>query len=327
MPFGDIFGQERAITYLTRSLAAGRVAHAYLFAGPDGVGKKRTALTLAQALNCPEKPGDPCGVCSPCRRIWGGTHPDVKLIVPEGNTIKIAQIRALQGEVYYRPLEGRYKVYILAEAHKMTEEAANCFLRVLEEPPAYIVFILLTEQPANLLPTVVSRCQLLPFYEFPLNLIREKLESELGLAPDQAAVVAAMAGGSWGRARELAESDLPQLIRERVLEIVTTLCHKDQARRWQLAAELEKEDLTLLLEQLLYWYRDLLVLKETGIKELLINRDQAEYLEEAAQKYSRRGLLGALGAIQETLKLLAENVNIRLALDVLLGRLEPDCSP
>jgi len=326
MPFADLVGQDLAVSCLERSLGRGRIAHAYLFAGPDGVGKEKAALALAQALNCPEASPAPCGSCSTCRRIGEGLHPDVRRVAPAGNSIKIDQIRALGQEAYYRPLEGRRKVYLIAEAHKMTEEAANSFLRLLEEPPPYALFILLTSQPDSLLPTILSRCQLVPFFPLPLSLLRDKLERELGLARERAVLVAALAGGSWERARELAASDLAEKLRRQLLDLVTILWERDQAGRWLWGEELEKaEELPLLLEQLRLWFRDLLVLKLTGAGELLLNQDQPGRLGEMAKGYSTGRLLAALEALGEAQRLLAGNANTRLVLDVLVGKLGPDC--
>lgn len=323
MPFGDIFGQAQALKLLARTLSQGRVAHAYLFTGPEGVGKRKTALTWAEALNCLAGGADGCGKCNNCRRIQAGTFPDVKEIEPEGSSIKIAQIRSIFKEIYFRPLEGRYKVYIIAAADKMTEEAANSFLKLLEEPPAYAVFVLITSQINLLLPTVISRCQIVPFYQLSIALIRKKLV-ETGLSPKAAGDLALLAGGSWGRAQALAGTEAGK-IRQRVFQLVAALCRQDLPYRWQVAGEIEKEeDKLLFLEQLLFWYRDLLILKETGAKDLLLNWDQEALLKELNQYYSRQRLLEALETIAETSNLLGGSVNHRLALDVLVGKLEPD---
>ncbi len=328
MAFADILGQEVAVKCLTRSLAQDRITHAYLFTGPEGVGQREAAIILAQALNCPQNHRDPCGSCSSCRRISANNYPDVKGLLPEGNNIKIDQIRALRKDIYYRPLEGRRKVYIISAAHKMTIQAANSMLCILEEPPPYAVFILLTSQEAKLLSTIISRCQKVPFYPLSAGLIKDKLEAEVGLQGEKAGVVAALAGGSWDRARELVESGRAGEIQRRVVALATTVCGANEAEKWQVAEEWEKsEDLPLLLDQLLFWFRDLLVLKETGGVELLLHQDELPRLRQMVRHYSRKKLLHALGALQEMIALLTTNVNTRLALDVLVGGLEADNFP
>lgn len=328
MAFRDILGQELAVKCLTKSLAQDRITHAYLFTGPDGVGQNEMAVILAQALNCPENPQDPCGFCSSCRRISSGNYPDVQKVVPEGNNIKIDQIRALRKDIFYRPLEGGHKVYIMAQAHKMTVQAANSLLCILEEPPPYAVFVLLTSQETKLLPTIVSRCQKVPFYPLSLTLIQDKLEGEMGWGREKTKVVATLAGGSWDRARELVESGRAGEVQQRVLGLVATVCGGNRAEKWRLGEEWEKDqELALLLQQLLLWFRDLLVLRETGEEEFLLHRDEILRLRQMVQCYSRPGLLTALGAVQETIVLLTTNVNTRLALDVLVGQLEPDRVP
>ncbi len=328
MAFRDILGQELAVKCLTRSLARDRITHAYLFTGPEGVGQNEAATILAQSLNCLENSRGPCGSCSSCRRILAHNYPDVRRVLPEGNNIKIDQIRALRKDIYYRPLEGGYKVYIISEAHKMTIPAANSLLCILEEPPPYAVFVLLTSQEAKLLPTIVSRCQRVAFYPLTLTLIQDKLEAEMGLGQEKTGVVAALAGGSWDRARELVESGRAGAVQREILTLAATICSGNRAGEWQVGGEWEKnEDLPLLLQQLLFWFRDLLVLKETGSGELLLHQEEIPRLRQMVQCYSRRGLLEALLAIQETMGLLTTNVNTRLALDVLMGRIKPHGVP
>lgn len=202
MPFHDVIGQARAVLFLQRAVTTGRVAHAYLFTGPAGVGKRAAALALAQALNCqqvssfefrvpglksgicnlqqhsdtqhptpntqhPESPNDGCGECRACRNIANGQHPDVQMIEPDGATVKIEQIRTLEADAALVPYEAQWKVFILNNAERMTEAAANALLKTLEEPARNTVFVLLTSTVAALLPTIVSRCQAVTFSPLP----------------------------------------------------------------------------------------------------------------------------------------------------------------
>ena len=150
-------GHDWAVTLLRRSLAGGRVAHAYLFSGPPQIGKTRLALELAQALNCAQ-PDPPCGRCPSCLKIARGTHPDVRLVEGEGagGSLKIDQVRALQREAALAPYEGRYRVFILRQMDRATLEAANCLLKTLEEPPGHVVLGLTAVYPESLPLTIVS---------------------------------------------------------------------------------------------------------------------------------------------------------------------------
>lgn len=211
MPFREICGQERAVGVLRRAWAGGRLAQAYCFTGPPSVGKRTTAVALAQAVNClspvPGDAGSPtpdaCGTCRACTRIAAGQHPDVGLVAPDEKTvITIDQIRALAARASLRAYEGSVKVWILDPAHEMQEPAANAFLKTLEEPAAGTLFVLVTTAFSALLPTIRSRCQEVRFAvlgEAPLRTILERH----GWRAEDAAAAAAMAGGSAERALAL----------------------------------------------------------------------------------------------------------------------------
>lgn len=207
MRFADLLGQEKNVRLLKAALQRDRVAHAYLFAGPAGSGKKTLAWTFAAALNCEgrreEWDGEPCGDCRSCRKLLTGNHPDVQLVKPDGSRLKVEQMRELRRDNARRPYEARHKVFIVDQAELLTDEAANSLLKTLEEPPGPAVFILLTAYPARLLPTIRSRCAALKLASLPESVLAEALVRE-GWAEEPARAAAALAGGSLGRAREIA---------------------------------------------------------------------------------------------------------------------------
>ena len=243
MPFREICGQDRAIGALRRAWAGGRLAQAYCFTGPPSVGKRATAVALAQAVNClspvPGDAGSPaadaCGTCRACTRIAAGRHPDVSLVAPEEKTvITIDQIRELAARANLRAYEGSVKVWILDPAHEMQEPAANAFLKTLEEPTAGTLFVLVTTAFAALLPTIRSRCQEVRFAvlgEAPLRTILERR----GWGAEDAAAAAAMAGGSAERALALEPGRLgavPERLTEEVWNSLGSLpALLDQAER------------------------------------------------------------------------------------------------
>jgi DNA polymerase-3 subunit delta' len=215
MPFREIRGQGRPVRLLRRAWARGRLAQAYCFSGPSGVGKRTTALALAQAVNCLAPVGgslederDACGACRACTRIAAGRHPDVALVVPEEKrVITIDQIRELATRSGLRAYEAATKVWILDPAHEMQEPAANAFLKTLEEPTSGCIFILLTTTFAALLPTIRSRCHEVRFTPLPEEDVRAILE-RCGWSGDVAATAAAAAGGSVERALAMDADDL-----------------------------------------------------------------------------------------------------------------------
>ena len=208
MSFARIRGHARALETLRRTLASGRLPHALLLSGPDGVGKRRVALELAKALNCEGELGrseaDACDACRSCRLVDRGSHPDVLVAAPEGRFLKIAQVRDAERHVTLSPFAGRRKVAILDGAEAMTQEAANAFLKTLEEPPGAAVIVLVSADPTRLLPTVRSRCQ-----EVRFGLLAEEVVAALlvegGMEGAEAARAAALGQGSVAQARVWAE--------------------------------------------------------------------------------------------------------------------------
>ena len=201
MSFTLIQGQDRAIQNLKQSLQRDKLHHAYLFSGPEGVGKKKTALELAKALNC-DRPGPDggCDQCPACRKIENQLHPDLIHLKPEGVHIRIEQIRNLGQQLSFGPAMGRSRLCLLDMASDLNEPAANAFLKTLEEPPPGTIFILLVRDPGELLPTLVSRCVSIGFNPLSLSLIADKLVTEKGLSREEALALSLVSGGSLGKA-------------------------------------------------------------------------------------------------------------------------------
>lgn len=212
--FAGIVGQELALSLLRRGLETGP-AHAYLFAGPAGVGKAEAALAFAAALCC--RVGG-CAECDTCRRIQEGIHPDVDVVAPEGTFITVDQIREVNREVALRPFEAQARVTIFLEAEAMNKEAANAFLKTLEEPPPHAHFILVTSAPESLLETIVSRCQRVPFSRTPAGLLAAHLRERYGLSELDAVAFARVAQGNLAYGRELASSAAAREQRGRLLQ-------------------------------------------------------------------------------------------------------------
>lgn len=214
MTLDEIQGQDRAVGLLRRAIANGRLAHAFVFAGPAGVGKRATALALARSVLCPEKPGEGCGTCIDCRLVGAGSHPDLFLEDlaaaqaerATASMLSIDQIRRVCGSLALRPARGTRKVGIVDQAERLTAEAQNALLKTLEEPRGSATLVLVTSNLDALLPTIRSRCQRLLFAPLADGLVATLLEQE-GVAADVAQRAAALAGGSLDRARELTSEE------------------------------------------------------------------------------------------------------------------------
>jgi DNA polymerase-3 subunit gamma/tau len=211
--FDDLVGQTHVSRTLKNAVAQNRLAHAYLFVGPRGIGKTSTARILAKALNCVKGPTvTPCGVCDNCREIAGGNSLDVIEIDGASNN-SVEDVRELRDNVRYAPAKGRYKIYLIDEVHMLSQAAFNALLKTLEEPPAHVKFFFATTEPQKVLPTILSRCQRFDLHRIPANLIAQHLQfiagkEKITLEP---AAAHAIARGAEGGLRD-AESMLDQLV-------------------------------------------------------------------------------------------------------------------
>jgi DNA polymerase-3 subunit delta' len=204
----EILKQEPAVNLLTLALKKNRLSHAYLFTGPKGVGKETTAWAFIFHLFCEKDRENPCGECRACKKIEKEIHPDIQIIYPEKKEITIGQIRETINFLRYRPLESQYKVILMKEAEKMNLEAGNALLKSLEEPPAYAIFILITENFSKLLPTVISRSQIVRFRSLPKEVISEFLKKRFLFEDEVAETLADISFGSIGKAITIAEKGI-----------------------------------------------------------------------------------------------------------------------
>ncbi len=318
MSFSSIYGQEGTIAVLRNVIGKERVPHAFLFYGSEGIGKRSTALVFAKALNCERGGTDACDACTSCRKIDTGNHPDVLLIEPEGPFIKVADIKELQERMRFRPLEGLKRVVIIDDAERMNITSANSLLKTLEEPSPTNVFVLVSSRPHLLPMTILSRCHRLRFNPVQRDVIASFLEKERSLEPAQALILAASAGGSIGRALNLHKGHYLAL-RDSILGKVAkgTL---DPLGCLALAGGLagDREDILEALDILKTWYRDLLVFKETGRSESLINSDHAGQIGLLAGRLDREVILRGDRVIRRAVAAIERNVNKQLTLETMV---------
>lgn len=320
MTFSQILGHDRQKVILRRAVDSDRLAHAYLFEGPEGIGKRLMALALVRIIFCQD--GSGCGNCSACRKVDHHNHPDLHILEAEGTSIKIEQIRGLQKELSYRPLEAPKKVCLIDGAEKLNLAAGNSLLKTLEEPTGSTLLILITARPESVLSTIRSRCQRLPFVRLPQEKLRQVLLERLGVDETQGHILTALSEGSFKKALGK-DRDLFIEKRRTLLKSLTALSSGSIVPLFELARELseQKEQLPEILEIFQAFYRDLLLFHHGRPAEELVNIDLIDKIRRIAGRETVPSLLNKLDAITASRRQLERNVNRQLAMDVLLMHL------
>ncbi len=355
MAFEKIIGQKRPKAFFESAFQSGRLAHAYLFTGATGVGKEAMALELAKALICPHNISPHSAECSDCRRISRLTHPDLHVIFPAPTQVKdddtlkilaslaanpynrlelwanpsisIERIRRLRRISAIKSYEGKGRTVLIFDCERMTNEAANSLLKILEEPPDKMHLILTSSRPNLVLPTISSRCQGVKFAPLPANEIESALMREEGIEDAQPRLVARLAGGSYRRALELLDEDLQEL-QSKALEFFRKSIQNEFVQTvyvdeilYNFQRDLKK--IQELLQSLSYWFRDAMIFKETNgdNEEILINVDQKEVMSNFTNSFPNADLHGAVAEIEKAIELMNRNVQINLILIVLLNKL------
>lgn len=334
----SIIEQDRPVRILSGLFENHTIPHALLFTGLTGVGKSATATSFAMTCNCtgtaavkhPDQPAGPsglayCGTCPSCRKILAGNHPDILRVKPATRHIKIDQIRSLIENLAMKPYEAQLRVVIIAEAQSLNPSAGNALLKVLEEPPDRTLLILTAPQPEDMLPTIVSRCQIVRFNPMPRASIAAALSQDHGLSSENAQVLAAMANGSLNRAVDLHRSGWQrhrdwlltasglgnaEMMSSRPIGLLLAFAERLAARR---------NMVPISLETMLSWLRDLLVCRHDQLR--VINSDLIDKLAKVSQKIPEAAALKMMEIIMTTQKDIEANANLRLALEVMMLRL------
>ncbi len=315
-------GHSKPIAFLQRAIKNEKVVNSYLFWGNEGIGKKYVALQFAKALNCLETKsdaGDACDQCTSCKKIDHGRHPDVLVIEPEGQNIKVDQIRQLQRELVYRPYEGKHRVCILTAADRMAPHIPNTLLKTLEEPPLHTVIILLANNSRFILPTILSRCQPIRFHPLPIPLVSKWLMEGSGLDEAEAHLLASLSEGSPGKALEIRD-EIREIPREELLKewVGLKALSFERIGSWVGTLPSQREDLLLILEVAKTLLRDLVMVKTLKRGTNLIHSDLVQVIEAMAANWSLSSLLKRMETLHQAMIEIRANANTSLALEAMM---------
>lgn len=324
----NLVGHEWAVEMLRKHVLHGTTRHAYLFAGPPGVGRRTLAVRFAQALNCrtPLEPGVPCGQCRDCRQIEAMQHADLHVIqaIDEageprpGGVLKVDQIREVRRLLTYKPYQSSFRVALFLRFHEANDSAANALLKTLEEAPSYAVLILTADNPEQLLPTIVSRCEVLRLRPLRIEQVRNALE-EKGYETHQAKWIAHISGGRFGAALRLIGSESLLGEREERLNDLQGLLSASRVEKFAYAEKLSKDRESMrqaILIWLSYW-RDVM-LRTARARTPLVNLDRNLEIEDLAGKMDLSSTRRVVMGLEDTLEKMDGNINPRLLAEVLL---------
>ena len=317
-----VVGHEWATDLLAQAIRNGRPSHAYLFLGPSQVGKTTLARAFAQALVCEAGQGAPCSECRTCQRVAQGRYPDVQFITAEKQTIQIDQVRALQSDAPIAPLEGRRKVFIIREIERASLPAANALLKSLEEPPPQVILLLTAARRDQVLPTILSRCQIIGLRPLPQEQVHEALRTRWQVDDERAALLARLSSGRLGWAvASHTDPDLWQA-RAKYLDDLLALTAEGHFGRLAYAETLSRAgaDIETALGLWATWWRDVLLIQR-DLGDEVRNLDRKAQLLQQASLFRSEQVEDALGDLLQTARRIKANVNMRLALDVMLLRL------
>ncbi|AIF53868.1 DNA polymerase III subunit delta' [Pelosinus sp. UFO1] len=319
MEWNDIIGHKDQVAILRHMEKSKRMPHAVLLAGPAGIGKSMVARVLATALLCNNEGERPCGKCPSCLQMSYDSHPDFLSIVPDGVTIKIEQIRNLQHEVSLAPYISQRKVCIIDNAQLMTTQATNSLLKVLEDPPGEIIFILTTASKDMMLTTILSRCMVISFQPLMDDELVQALINK-GCLPGQSEVAARLSAGRMGIALALLAPE-GFALRNQAMEIMERVVYGGIDKIWDISAKLEKMERNEILDiirYLTYILRDILLLVTGQGKQFVFNIDIVEELSEQADRWKESQLTKAIKVVEVARRAFQANANTRLTSEALL---------
>ncbi len=322
LSFQDIIGHDQIKEHFQKAIETHKVSHAYILTGEAGMGRKSLANAFVLSLLCEKGRKEPCMECHACKQVLSGSHPDLIYVTHEKpSSIGVDEIREqINDTIMVRPYSSYYKVYIVDEAEKMTVQAQNALLKTMEEPPSYGVIILLTTNQDAFLPTILSRCvqlKLKPLRDF---VVKSYLMETMHIDEADADVYAAFARGNLGKAITIASSDDFKFLHQEMRHLLKHIREMDISELLDYIHTLKEKNMDIqeCLDFMQMWYRDVLLYKVAKDINLLIFKDEYSTVSEMGQKSSYEGLENILQAVDKARVRLNANVNMELALELML---------
>lgn len=320
--FHDIIGHNQIIEHLQNAILLNKVSHAYIFDGECGAGKKLLARTFAMTLQCERMEENPCGECRSCKQAMHNNHPDIIWVTHEKpNSIGVKDIREqINNDIIIKPYSGKYKIYIIDEADKLTIQSQNALLKTIEEPPAYAVILLLTTNAEGLLPTVLSRCITIPLRAVDDVEMKQFLMQKLQLPDYQADICVAFAQGNVGKAIRISSSEEFNELREDTLLLLKNIDNMEIYEMIDFVKKIaeNKKNIYDYLDIMMIWFRDVLLFKATSDANDLVFKDNITFITKQANMSSYNGLELVIEAIEKAKARLNANVNFELVMELLL---------
>ncbi len=324
MQFDSIVGQDRVKDYLTNSVKKDNLTHGYIFEGPKNIGKLEMAKIFAQLILCKNSKEKPCEKCSSCIKTNANSHPDIHILKLDENSIKRKDIDELQNSIYIKPYESKKKIYIIDDSHKMTVQAANTFLKTLEEPPEDTIIIMITINKDLLLDTIVSRCQIINFEMLGHKEVEKILVQEYNIDSEKSKLLAGYSKGNVYKALKILDGEDKTLeYRDEIVNIVDKIFEdgKRAVFDYEKYFNSGKDNIDEILDILLIWFRDILFVKE-NISDMIINKDKLEVLEKQSKGKNSIRLAEIYDIIQKTYDDFNKNVNYNLIIDNMLLKIQ-----
>ncbi len=320
--FKDVIGHEQIIEHLKNAIAMDKISHAYILNGPDGAGKMMLAEAFAAALQCEKKGTEGCMECHSCKQAASHNHPDILYVHHDKpNTISVDDIRTqINKDIMVKPYSGPYKIYLVDDAQKMNQQAQNALLKTIEEPPSYVIILLLTTNADAFLPTILSRCIRLDLKPVQDELIRKYLMKEYQIPDYQAEVSVAFAQGNVGKAIRLASSEYFKELKDSAVQILKRIKEIDIYEMGEAVKQISEYKLEIndYFDIMMVWYRDVLMYKATMDINGLIFKEEIYEIKQQASKSSYHGIERILKALEKAKMRLNANVNFDLVIELLL---------